>query len=77
MYMKKQMWVITYFPNIEIWIYAVSPGHNPESLKFSHCNAEVIFIPTNTILILIPMDQGFIKILKSYYTCNIYRLGMW
>lgn len=48
------------------------PSH-PQSLCFTEENAEVMFLPLNTVSLLQPLDPGIIKCIKAPYTCLIFR----
>jgi hypothetical protein len=56
-------------PEIEAKIYKCgklkytpcAPGHDSETLQFSHPNAEVMFLPPNTTSVLLPMTRSVVK----------------
>jgi hypothetical protein len=41
-----------------------APGHDPEALQFSHSNAEIMFLPRNTTLVLLPINKSVVKTFK-------------
>ncbi|GFQ97926.1 tigger transposable element-derived protein 1 [Trichonephila clavata] len=59
--------------NVYFKVLLVLDNAGCHNIELDHTNVKIVFLPPNCTSLIQPLDQGVIRTLKMYYTCQLFQ----